>query len=137
MNNFSFLQGYRPQPLEFAGGYNRNSLDFARPLSSFAGGYNQQMNPLDTATPDPVGGYTAYAPMQPPMETAQQIAPSLLAAPSPSGGSQLSMSSGAGGAAGMAEGMVNAMSKVQDSPMLSQVQQMGGRYRRQMQGLLG
>lgn len=137
MNNFSFLQGYRQQPLEFANGYNRNSLGFSRPLSSFADGYNQQINPLSTATPEPVNGYTMYAPMQPQMETAQQIAPTLLSAPSGSGGSQLNMSSGSGGAAGMAEGMVNAMSKVQDSPMLSQVQQMGGRYRRQIQGLLG
>lgn len=95
------------------------------------------MQPLETATQDPVNGYTQYKPMQPPMETAQQLAPSLLSMNTGTGGSQLGLSSGQGGAAGIAEGMVNAMSKVQDSPMLSQVQQMGGRYRRQMQGLLG
>lgn len=133
MSLFSFLRG-APQQLQYSDGYNM-SVDLSRKPSMFQNGYNMQMQ--SAPGPEPVNGYMPYMVSQPSMETAQQIAPSLLAAPSKSGESSLSLSSGAGGAAGRAEGMVNAMSKVQDSPMLSQVQQMGGRYRRQMKGLLG
>jgi len=133
-NQFSFLQGIRPQPLQFSGGYNRSSLDFSRPLSNFAGGYNQQMQPLETATQEPVGGYMKFnPPATPAAETAQQSAPSLL------GYAQPSENNSGDADLAAAKGVLAKTEQMtaQGSPMLSQVQQMGGRYQRRYTGLLG
>lgn len=133
--NFSFLQGIKQQPLELSGGFNRNSLDFSRPLSVFSGGYNQQMSPLSSATQEPVDGYMQFnAPPPPAMESGQQMAPSLLApAPEQRGATTSPVNEGKAGDIRLKAEQMAA----QGSPMLSQVQQMGGRYQRQYKGLLG
>ena len=133
--SFNLFQGMSQQPLQFANGYQRNTLDFSRPMSSIQNGYNQQMQPLSSATQEPVGGYMPYtAPALQPIEDARQMAPSLLApAPEKKGmGSSPYDLSMAQGAQAKAEQMA-----AKGSPMLSQVQQMGGRYQRQYKGLLG
>lgn len=133
-NMFSFFRGSRQQPLQFADGYNRNSLDFSRPLSSFGGGYNQQMQPLESATQQPTGGYMPFNPTPAPeMESAKQLAPSLL-----SSVMQKVMKSDPVALAGAQSAQAKAeQMSAQGSPMLSQVQQMGGRYQRRFSGLLG
>lgn len=129
---FNLFNGMSHQPLQLGNGYQRNTLDFSRPLSSFSGGYNQQMQPLSSATQEPVGGYMPYtAPAMQPMEDARQMAPGLLATmPEKKGMGMASMD--AQSAQAKAEQMA-----AQGSPMLSQVPQMGGRYQRKFQGLLG
>ena len=130
--SFNLFQGMSQQPLNLGNGYQRNTLDFSRPLSSFSGGYNQKMQPLGNATAEPMNGYMPYAaPAMQPTEDALQMAPSLLAPmPEKKGIGMASMD--AQGAQAKAEQMA-----AQGSPMLSQAPQMGGRYQRKFQGLLG
>lgn len=132
---FNLFNGMSQQPLQLGNGYQRNTLDFSRPLSSFSGGYNQQMQPLSSATQEPVGGFMPYtAPAMQPMEDARQMAPSLLTQAPEQGGQSSGINDGmsAQGAQAKAEQMAS-----QGSPMLSQVPQIGGRYQRKFQGLLG
>jgi len=75
-----------------------------------------------------------FRPPEPlPMENARQLAPSLLAAPEQSQNPQGATD---GMSAQAAQSKAEAMA-AQGSPMLSQVQQMGGRYQRRYNGLLG